>query len=911
MSEDFHKILHDRHQKALVEADSFFDEADDKNTGNNLTESKDVVGKKSEQQGSLPKEVMEKIGQRYNDTMLRMTGDAGNDLFHRKLPFYRLNHGDFLDLLPDSHTAEDIQLLKDEVNKANEEIRIYAESLQAQGKTEAVHDDSTPQEKEGVVDDESVESKEKTETINDDSVVEITTPKVEEIQANKSVSKPLENSVIDNEKEQVEAKKEEEQNKDEQNGASVTPEVSEAEKDLLNALDTARKECADVQHRELKMKQKIRKYFKLNDGGEEDVETQNIITMKDRYRKTLESYKEYKIRELTENSKNEEEFQKKARELFTFFNYDEAIKFYDARTEARINHTEEKMAGEKNWIKKTWHYAQFQSEKMVNFYDKKIPTSAKLALAGVGYLTGSQALSVGRRAWGAFMICTSFGMKLDKLFQFKDRFSNSREIRDLFKELSFEDEKNNNFNGLSSALGEKISTLDNKLKQHVVRSRVNKGIALVSGMLLGSSVAITIADAVENWDYESTHGILGKLLSYKAESGVAPETIKAPEMISEPTASDSKELYEYMQGKASLKNSGTEETAEKFSKHFLDTKVSVDQTESAKAGLVLAPGKTETVSLSDLRGGVEAAEKVAVPVEVPTSLEGERIPIQKGDGIRDTLFKYLEKHHPEVKDREYVVTQMVRDFRHDNPGKNLDLVFNNNSLVINDHNGFHITSIEGNDNWGKGSLDQRTPSLESKNIPSRGIADANISSDIPTNETYKEWNSEIVDAASRADREKYEIASAVAKGEIPAIDPNSPNFQENFNYAKSLQEAAASDVYNWAPSYEVGRLGEAMKNSREHMKLLLEMPDKETFTKIGRDFFDNKKSNILKFGNMNVREALSNPDENLKGLSEKARKLIIGYASSEQTMPKPNENFKLWSYRIMKLARSAENKMAA
>ncbi|KKQ45519.1 MAG: hypothetical protein US63_C0015G0005 [Candidatus Moranbacteria bacterium GW2011_GWC2_37_8] len=183
------------------------------------------------------------------------------------------------------------------------------------------------------------------------------------------------------------------------------------------------------------------------------------------------------------------------------------------------------------------------------------------------------------------------------------------------------------------------------------------------------------------------------------------------------------------------------------------------------------------------------------------------------------------------------------------------------------------------------------------------------------NETYKQWNKEVIDAEKvelAAQSEKHSIASSVASGELLKLDPNSPNFRENLGYANTLSKAANSDIYNWGPSYEVGRLGEVMKHSQEHMRALLDMPDNATFSKIGRDFFDNKKSNILKFGGMNVREALNDPDNSLKGLSTKAKNLIIGYANSDVTKPKPAENFKVWSYRIMTLARrSGEYKLAA
>lgn len=216
-------------------------------------------------------------------------------------------------------------------------------------------------------------------------------------------------------------------------------------------------------------------------------------------------------------------------------------------------------------------------------------------------------------------------------------------------------------------------------------------------------------------------------------------------------------------------------------------------------GAPIDPDKFNHVTSSGAMNAAEQAQHVkeAAAAETVNNVTGERIPIEKGNGIRDTLFKYLEKNHPEVKDREYVVTQMVRDFRHDNPGKNLDLVFKNNSLVINDHNGFHITGIEGNDNWGNGNLDHHTggikpsPTIEDTKLPEK-LSPDNLpmgeKSGFVGNEVYDPNQLQINTAKTYLHSIDNTLSSEHASN--GSFNPDG-TYKENFVPTQGMMEAAA------------------------------------------------------------------------------------------------------------------------
>ena len=172
--------------------------------------------------------------------------------------------------------------------------------------------------------------------------------------------------------------------------------------------------------------------------------------------------------------------------------------------------------------------------------------------------------------------------------------------------------------------------------------------------------------------------------------------------------------------------------------------------------------------------------------------------------------------------------------------------------------------------------------------------------------TPEQWNHDIIDADKAelaAQNEKYEIAASISNFEEPVLDIHSPNYEENLKYAKMLLEAAKDPHYSFAPAnYEVGRLGEIVKNAHEHMSTLLNMGDHGAFHSIRQTFFDSNIDNLNKFEKVNVIDALKDPSK-LKGLSDKAFESIVGYANTELTEPKVGEDFKHWTYRIMTLTR--------
>lgn len=742
------------------------------------------------------------------------------------------------------------------------------------------------------------------------------------------------------------------------------------EDNLLKNLKIARDQYASVKFNETRLLNRIRKALgKSSDGN--GSETPNILSVKDVYDRSLREYKEYKINKFKEeigkpDAKSPEEQMK---ELFTFFNYTEAVEFYDAKTEAIRKYHIDEYNGNGNFIEKAYHAGALGSEDVANKY-KKLPATVKFAIAGAAFLPGMQMMAVGKRAWGAFMIAASAGMQIDKLASFVDKFSNSNELKKMFDAVSLKDEKEQKFDILSNILDEKIAGIDEKLSKQIKRSQINKGIAFASAAFLGVSTILNISQICEGSE-NAKKAISGLLEKFWPKGDVHEVSITAAvPPVQEPTAATtditknldpkSFKLRDPLTGKTSYEETKSPSFGNNAGQ---DANVGANLTQGAPthelpAGHAAIKPETSATGAQGATENVKAAPSVSKPAAAPkfdsvtpsgalneteqaahvkeVAAEAAKaaeakasadvpLTIEKGSSIERTLIDHIKKVHPDIKNPGNAAHRMWLDYMDDNKKDIIAKVGDaeyqkmlkdgmvnvkpGTVLMIDEHEPLRLKleNIGGKISHlnGHGHAPLHAPS----HVPAHGVADA------PTNETYNEWNKDVTRSAienAAAEKEKYDIASAIARHEVPNLNPNSPNYADNLKYTETLQKAAASDLYNWGPSYEVGRLGELMKHSREHMQSLLDMPDKQTFTKIGKDFFDNKKSNILKFGGMNVREALNNPDENLKGLSAKAKKLIIGYANSDVTKPKPNETFKVWSYRIMTLARGASaQKLAA
>lgn len=733
-------------------------------------------------------------------------------------------------------------------------------------------------------------------------------------------------------------------------GIKDAEEMSPKEKELWEKLAIARSEYAEVEFHERTMMARIRKALgKTNEKGEG--ETYNTAHMKLRYESALMAYKEYKIVEIESKGffgdrEGSKDIKKELKDLYTYVNLSEASNFYDARTDARLNFRENQMQSSEG-VKQLWHKMVLGAGNIANIYNKKVPGLAKLAVAATTLIPGLQAFAIGKRGWGAFMMMAAGGMQIDKFCQYKDRFDNFREVDKNIGIMNMENEASReHLNWISDILDEKIFNIDKKLEAQAHRSSRNKVIAFASAMALGASTASLLAGFIDPAEGKENAGLFARLLSAKKD-GIVDHASGASSSSDNSLKIDPKVLSrQNSDGSFSSLNhaeKGNVSTLKDHGSYSDESKIGASAAKIDKNSYVAASSVHEKMSGSAVvdkfdhntpSGAMNATEQAAHVREVAATETArtetinikEPAKISEGGKLRhDSFIRSLKDHLKEQpfidkKEAAHIAEltfhdaakefatannmsydQAVAKLSRIHPGTTYELTWDENG-----HPKMHIKNVKFVDDGHHKAI--KDASEITKHV------DPKIEkvSDLPTDETYKEWNKDVVDSADRANREKYDIASAISRGEVPVLDPNGPNFSENLGYSRMLTEAANSDLYNWGPSYEMGRMGEVVRHSQEHMKSLLDMPDKETFTKIGKDFFDGKKSNILKFGGVKVTEALQNPDENLKGLSKEAKDLIVGYANSDATKPKPNETFKIWSYRIMTLARrSAEQKMAA
>ncbi len=654
------------------------------------------------------------------------------------------------------------------------------------------------------------------------------------------------------------------------------PEKSSEKQESLSPLEIARKQYAKTEFRDRKAMEEIKRFSKLVFSKEDIGETPNIKTAREMYEAALSADMQSKVMNLKDKGLKGEKLNEELEKLMIHYKVTAAHELYNARTEEKIAYMREK--GDKSAAKHGLDVVMSGMTSIANFYNKKVPLWLKGGLAVGSFVAGAGVFTSGKRIWGALMMATSGGMALDALAQKvdsragqKDTLRNISEATDKKGKVDFEKIKN--------FLEDDIKKIDKKLNKFVFRSYAHKTIAVGTALLLG-----TLA----------TTGLFKALDDYKVGGNAAPGGIPKPDSGAALNAKVQTPLSDAAFGKP---DSGTPIN-------------------------MRAPGATGSFEqpLASPETVAEKAHSSKVEIRKPfIGADGHK----KYDSIWRGLKDHLKQAHPEWDEKhlngatQTIFRDGVLNYANENkisydaavarlskihPGTSFD--------VTPDANGsYHMNIDEDNVNFMKAAK-AAVPAAEI----SAPMLTPPLELEINADELAQQWKGDVVATQAGellAQEEKHEIASSIASRVRPVLDGDSPNFQENARYATELSRAASSNVYNWAPAYEAGRIGSAVKIAREHMESLLAMDDKETFNNIRKTFFDSSIINLHKFENVNVREALSN-QESLSGLSKKAIKTINGYASIELTKPLPDEDFKHWTYRIMNLTReSVDNKLAA
>lgn len=459
----------------------------------------------------------------------------------------------------------------------------------------------------------------------------------------KTLTEAKENGTIeDGEFSQIKTGQEQERNENEiptlENAVGVK---EQKEYPLETALKSARELYADTDYRDRTATQRIRKYFNMR-PDEKQQEGENIIGARKIYEDALRALKEDRVAKLQAKSLEGKELEKEIQNLFAFFNHKETLEFYDARTKAKMDYLAE--TENKSALKQTWDKVALQSNKIANWYNKKVPTAVKWGLAGAAMLPGMQTFAVGKRAWGAFMMVAAGGMQVDKLAQFKDSVVNKKESKKVAKEVMREDEggeKRIDYEWLNSVLDDNISQLDRRLDSMVVRSQVNKFVAFSGAAFLGASTFSRVMEIMQHGGAakEAGAGILSRIFGFKglaAGAGVAGsvESAKGFDM-----SNVNPENFEGFEGDSvgQMENIGEAKSSGAFASSYEKFK--------AFTGL---QGETSLADAMENRSGapIDILKETGIPAgaELPV----ETMTVKEGSSFIGTLkHVYLENHREE------------------------------------------------------------------------------------------------------------------------------------------------------------------------------------------------------------------------------------------------------------------------
>lgn len=438
--------------------------------------------------------------------------------------------------------------------------------------------------------------------------------------------------------------------------------IDSREKELLDALADARNQFADIEYRDRTAMQRIRKAMGMQ--FDEKGETPNIVTARKSYEDALGQYMEYQVDKLQASGYSKKILEAEVKKLYSFFNLQETLQYYDARTQAKMEYLAEKE--NKSSAKKTWDAVRLKSAQISEWYNKKVPLSIKLGLAAAAFIPGASAFALGKRTWGAFMLVAAGGMQLDKLAQLKDRIADKREAKKEFENISGKD-GSVDFEKLKGILGEKISNIDDKLNSKNLRSGANKFVAFAGAMFLGGSAVKGAMDLLE--------AKLNAVDAVGGNGGVIPDKPFDPSNVNAgvpPT-----ENIEKLDFDSSNVKDGV--PVEDFDK--LGT--------PAESGIGNGASGVVVSAVENADSATEAVKEVATE-NLPATME--KLVIEKGSSFEGTLIKYLSdsnaeiyKYHPELqgKDPGWIAHRLALDFASDHNTEMPDLVHPGAEIKIN------------------------------------------------------------------------------------------------------------------------------------------------------------------------------------------------------------------------------------
>ena len=307
------------------------------------------------------------------------------------------------------------------------------------------------------------------------------------------------------------------------------------EEGLLESLDKARKEFAEVEYRDREWAERIRnaankdedrikkireKIKGVPENSEEKKKLEkkleksvNVRIAEESYQKALKNLLDHKLEKLQNSGLEKDELEKQVKELYSFFNLDETIKHYDVRTQAKIDQLKsniDKDGEAKGFTKKTFDGMHQGMIKMSEWYSKKVPTPVKVGLAIASLIPGASALSFLRGGVGAATFATSGGVLLDKGFQKTDEWLDKYARNKEFKNIS--ENGNVDFERLKGTLNGKIDNIDKKLNRKNLLGAFNKFAAFSFATFSAVSLATAVGDFAMHGTEAASTKVVGNLI---------------------------------------------------------------------------------------------------------------------------------------------------------------------------------------------------------------------------------------------------------------------------------------------------------------------------------------------------------------------------------------------------------------
>lgn len=649
--------------------------------------------------------------------------------------------------------------------------------------------------------------------------------------------------------ENQEARQEGQENAGEQPRQEQAAERDQRLEELENSLKDAREMFARTDYRDRTVMERIKKALNLR-PKEGEQENPNITSVRTSYERALNELKDYRLEKIRQGANSGQETENQLKELITFFNFNEGLNFYDARQQAKMEYLDEKDG--KGFFKRSFDKVRSTSMNVADWYNKKVPTYVKIGLGLTSFAPGLTAIKLGKRGWGAFMIMAAGGMQIDKIAQLKDNIGNKIESNRIIK--GAKDGEQIDFDHINSILDEKISGIDQKLSQHVMRSHINKFIAFGSAIFLGASTVMGALDLAHADAGKESGSIIQKVLSRNA----GKENFGSYEKF--------KDMYSY-RGEIPA---GSDE-------------IPIDITKDGSVN----GGDFDSLSKGGPLGG--PADQLLRPSGTGAEILGGREVIGVHKSVEHTLIDYLKAKHPEIKNPGNYAHKMVLGFMKEKGIEEPNLVYESNNLELESDGkgGIKLKEIQGK--FGHRDIIPKVEKVIEIDTDSDEVSAG--SEKAPMDEYIKNAVDEALEK-----RKAEELLQQQA--DIKVAQENYADANHDYSSATTEAQEARGEV----SADQMDKMGEADNRSKlweDYLKEKMDYQGKfaQEVKVVGKDFAAQTGYSPREFETMKMDEAFA--DEKTRPVLDKYfDKYKKEFRGTSVIMQKQNETVKQWIIRM-------------